>query len=168
MSIENPTLVHFRHFSSLLTNLRSTTVENSLQITPFYAKQTQFKKWQNEHKYLHNNVLRNFKPLAQTKKQTQFKPNKAKNKPNLTQFKANLTQNKANRRHRKPMRKPLSLRLLHLTYNSRLLNWIKSRQLLKSVKTAHINIKNQLFMTVSRPEEIISCQLTVAHFSKAQ
>ena len=47
MSIENPTLAHFRHFShfsSLLTNFPSTTVENSLQITPFYAKQTQFQK----------------------------------------------------------------------------------------------------------------------------
>ena len=96
MSINYPTLAHFRHFSSLLTVFPSTTVENSLQIHPFYAKQTQFKKWQNEHKYLHNNVLRNFKPLAQTKKQTQFKPNKAKNKPNLTQFKPNLSQNKPN------------------------------------------------------------------------
>jgi len=42
MSIENPTLVHFRHFSSLLTNLPSTSVENPLQIHLFYAKQTQF------------------------------------------------------------------------------------------------------------------------------
>ncbi len=35
MSIENPTLAHFRHFSSLLTNLPSTSVEDSLQIDPF-------------------------------------------------------------------------------------------------------------------------------------
>ncbi len=54
MSIENLTLAHFRHFSSLFTNLpaykaadiyvpirHSTTVENPLQIDPFYAKQTQ-------------------------------------------------------------------------------------------------------------------------------
>ena len=42
MSISYPTLAHFRHFSSLLTNLRSTPVENSLQISTFYAKQSQF------------------------------------------------------------------------------------------------------------------------------
>jgi len=47
MSIENPTLsaavdlAHFRHFSSLFTNLSSTTVENPLQISLFYAKQSQ-------------------------------------------------------------------------------------------------------------------------------
>jgi hypothetical protein len=46
MSINYPTLAHFRHFSSLLTNLRSTPVENIRQINPFYAKQTQFWKWQ--------------------------------------------------------------------------------------------------------------------------
>ncbi len=46
MSIENPTLVHFRHFSSLFTNLPSTSVENALQISSFYAKQTQFPKSQ--------------------------------------------------------------------------------------------------------------------------
>ncbi len=45
-SIENPTLAHFRHFSSLFTKLSSTTVENVRQITPFYAKQTQFPKSQ--------------------------------------------------------------------------------------------------------------------------
>jgi len=44
MSINYPTLAHFRHFSSLLTNLRSTPVENVRQITPFYAKQTQFQE----------------------------------------------------------------------------------------------------------------------------
>jgi len=50
--IENPTLAHFRHFirrggfSSLFTNLPSTSVENPLQINPFYAKQTQFPKSQ--------------------------------------------------------------------------------------------------------------------------
>ncbi len=59
MSINYPTLAHFRHFSSLLTNLRSTFVEKALQISPFYAKQSQFKPIQSQ-----------FKP-----KQTQFKPN---------------------------------------------------------------------------------------------
>jgi len=72
MSIENPTLAHFSHFirrggfSSLFTNLPaykpadiyvpirhpSTSVENPLQINPFYAKQTQFPKKSNELKLL--------------------------------------------------------------------------------------------------------------------
>ncbi|MCP4614267.1 MAG: hypothetical protein GY845_36745 [Planctomycetes bacterium] len=44
MSIKNPTLTHFRHFSPLFTNLRSTPVENIRQITPYLKKQTQFQK----------------------------------------------------------------------------------------------------------------------------
>ena len=86
--MKHQTLANFRHFSSLLTRFPSTIVENSLQITPFYAKQTQFQKWQNEHKRFRNNELRNFKPLAQAKKQTQFKANKAKNKANSNPIKA--------------------------------------------------------------------------------
>jgi len=35
---ENPTLAHFRHFSSLLTNLSSTLVKSPLQITYFLCK----------------------------------------------------------------------------------------------------------------------------------
>jgi len=35
MTIENLTLAHFRHFSSLFTNLPSTSVENPLQIDLF-------------------------------------------------------------------------------------------------------------------------------------
>ena len=57
---ENPTLVHFRHFrhfSSLLTNLPSTSVENALQITPFYAKQSQFSGCPNERKFNINKGL---------------------------------------------------------------------------------------------------------------
>jgi len=89
MSINYPTLTHFRHFSPLYTNLSSTTVENSLQITPFYAKQTQFQKWQNEHKHYLNNEIRKIGQLVIQTKQSQFKPNKAKNKANLTQNKPN-------------------------------------------------------------------------------
>ncbi|MCP4611421.1 MAG: hypothetical protein GY845_22135 [Planctomycetes bacterium] len=44
MSIKYPTLAHFKHFSSLLTNLRSTPVENIRQIHPYLKKQTQFQK----------------------------------------------------------------------------------------------------------------------------
>ncbi len=40
---------------SRFTKFPSTTVEDSLQISPFYAKQTQFPKGQNERK-LNNNI----------------------------------------------------------------------------------------------------------------
>ncbi len=46
MSVENPTLAHFRHFSSLFTNLPSTTVENPLQINPFMQNKPNFRKSQ--------------------------------------------------------------------------------------------------------------------------
>jgi hypothetical protein len=94
MSIHNPTLsaaadlAHFRHFSSLFTHFPSTTVENVRQITPFYAKQTQFQKESNQRKHLCNNEIRKFKHLAGVQKQTQFKANKAKNKPNSNPIKA--------------------------------------------------------------------------------
>ena len=84
MSINYPTLAHFRHFYPLCP---STTVENSLQITPFYAKQSQSQVCQNQHKHFCNNEIRQDRHLAIQTKQSQFKPNKAKNKPNLTQFK---------------------------------------------------------------------------------
>jgi hypothetical protein len=87
-----PTLAHFRHFNSLYTNLRSTPVENVRQINPFYAKQTQFQKWQkNINTYLtmrYGNLdtlmgVKTKPKQTQLKPiQTQFKPNKAKNKPN--------------------------------------------------------------------------------------
>ena len=54
---------------------RSTTVENSLQITPFYAKQSQFWKCQKQHKYFCNNEIRKNGQLVIQPKQTQFKPN---------------------------------------------------------------------------------------------
>ncbi len=82
MNINYPTLAHFRHFSSLLTNVRSTTVENSLQINPFYAKQTQFQIDQNQCKFFDNHHIRTIRQLVIQKKQSQFKPNKANNKPN--------------------------------------------------------------------------------------
>jgi len=66
MSIKNPTLsaaadlAHLRHFirrggfSSLFTHFRSTTVENPLQISPFYAKQTQSQVGQNQRKLFYD------------------------------------------------------------------------------------------------------------------
>ena len=92
MSIENPTLAHFRHFRSLFTDLSSTSVENSLQITPFYAKQTQFQKCRMNintslaMRYENLGTLMGVKTKPKQTQlkpiQTQFKPNKAKNKPN--------------------------------------------------------------------------------------
>jgi hypothetical protein len=67
----------------------STTVENSLQITPFYAKQTQSQVRQNQHKIFINNEIRVNGQLVIQTKQTQFKANKAKNKPNSNPIKAN-------------------------------------------------------------------------------
>ena len=80
---------------------RSTTVENSLQITPFYAKQTQFKKckmniyidmasnYGNLYRCLRPKNKPNSNPIKpiQTQfnpKQTQFKPISKPNKPNLS------------------------------------------------------------------------------------
>ena len=85
MNIQNPTLAHFRHFSSLYTNLRSTTVENIRQITPFYAKQTQFQKWNNEHKYFLSNEIRNFRHFDGWKNKAKTNPIKAKTNPIQTQ-----------------------------------------------------------------------------------
>jgi len=65
MSINYPALAHFRHFSSLYTNFPSTTVENIRQITPFYAKQTQFSAFFTRKRRFHQKT----KPI-----QTQLKP----------------------------------------------------------------------------------------------
>jgi hypothetical protein len=46
MSIENPTLVHFRHFRALLTNFFSTSVVSALQIRPFMQNKPNFQKSQ--------------------------------------------------------------------------------------------------------------------------
>ena len=46
MSIENPTLANFRHFSSLLTNFPSTLVESALQIHLFLQNEPNFRKSQ--------------------------------------------------------------------------------------------------------------------------
>ena len=75
MSIENPILAHFSHFSSLYTHFPSTTVENSLQITPFYAKQTQSQVRQNHANHFCNNEIRDSGHLVIQTKQTQFKAN---------------------------------------------------------------------------------------------
>ena len=87
MSIENLTLAHFRHVSSLFTNFPSTLVENSLQISPFYAKQSQSQVRRNQPKHCVNNEIRKNGHLVIQTKQTQFKANKAKNKANSNPIK---------------------------------------------------------------------------------
>jgi len=79
LSINYSTLAHFRHFSSLFTHFPSTTVENSLQINPFYAKQTQFYAFFARKRRFHEKT----NPI-----QSQFKPNLSQYKANLSQFKA--------------------------------------------------------------------------------
>ncbi len=74
MNINYPTLAHFRHFSSLYTNLCSTTVENVRQITPFYAKQTQLTKCPNRRKLIYNNELCKYYQSDESQKQTQTNP----------------------------------------------------------------------------------------------
>ncbi len=119
-SIENPTLAHFRHFSSLFTLSVLYICREPSTNQPFYAKQTQFpksqmnvnlynttdyenisdwtlgenkpnsnpikpcpersrmgqfKKSQNERKWLYNKGLQKKRWFRSPKKQTQFKPN---------------------------------------------------------------------------------------------
>ncbi len=91
-SIENPTLAHFRHFSSLyftlahfrhfsslFTNLPSTSVENPLQITYFLCKTnpiSERSKW--TYTYMLQRITKIYLigHLVKTNPiQTQFKPN---------------------------------------------------------------------------------------------
>ncbi len=91
-SIENPTLAHFRHFirrggfSSLFTKFSSTLVENSLQITCFYAKQSQFQKKSND--------VNPYNTTDYERKRDwtlgENKPNSNPNKPNLQKAKMNI------------------------------------------------------------------------------
>ena len=81
---------------------RSTNVENSLQIHPFYAKQTQFQKRQKNinaflvMRYENLDILmgQKTKPKQTQLKpiQTQFNPIQSQLKPKQTQFKPNQTQ----------------------------------------------------------------------------
>jgi hypothetical protein len=83
MSINYPTLAHYRHyryfsrFGHSCPLCPSTTVENPLQITPFYAKQTQFPKRQNEYNHRYSKRLQEFAPLLGPKNKPNSNPNKA-------------------------------------------------------------------------------------------
>ena len=98
-SIENPTLAHFRHFSSLFTNFSSTTVESALQIALFMQNKPNFRKSQMN---VNNVLTKNYekRTLGERGKnkpnsnpiQTQSNPIKANKMPKQTQFKPKQTQ----------------------------------------------------------------------------
>jgi hypothetical protein len=64
----------------------STNVERTLQIRPFYAKQTQFSGLQNDVNSAYTKDYEDNRRKLVMKKQTQFKANLSQNKPNLSQF----------------------------------------------------------------------------------
>ncbi len=100
MSIENPTLAHFRHFSSLFTKFPSTLVENPLQISSFMQNKPNFQKsqmnlsifsakdYENKHDWTIGQSKPNSNPIKAnlSQFQCQTKPNKPKTKPIQTQF----------------------------------------------------------------------------------
>ncbi len=83
MSIKNPTLAHFRHFSSLFTPSPLYICRETSTNQPFYAKRTQFPKKSNERKSIYYNGLWKYCQLDTWWKQTQFKANSNPIKPNL-------------------------------------------------------------------------------------
>ena len=97
--IDNQTLAHFRHFSSLFTNFPSTTVESALQIAHFMQNKPNFQKAQmNVSRVSTKDYAKwtlgqrgknkpNSKPI-----QTQSNPIKANKMPKQTQFKPKQTQ----------------------------------------------------------------------------
>ena len=82
------------HLSSVICRLSSvlgtsTYVERSLQISPFYAKQTQFPKKSNERKHISENGLWKYKRLD-TWLSGKNKPNSNPIKPNFQKAKMNV------------------------------------------------------------------------------
>jgi len=75
MSIENLTLAHFRHFSSLFTYLPSTSVEDPLQINLFMQNKPNFRKSQ-----------MNVSIFSQMDYENKYNWTLGESKPNQTQF----------------------------------------------------------------------------------
>ena len=99
MSIENPTLAHFRHFSSLFTNLPAYKAaviyvpirhyicrESSTNQLLFMQNKPNFRKAKMNVNSLITMNYKNFIPLAGQKN----KPNSNPNKPNLQKAKMNV------------------------------------------------------------------------------
>ncbi len=84
-SIENPTLAHFRHFSSLFTYLPSTSVENPLQIDLFMQNKPNFRKSQ-----------MNVNPYNAKDYENKSNWTLGENKPNSNPIKPNLRKAKMN------------------------------------------------------------------------
>jgi len=91
---ENPTLAHFRHFSSLFTNFSSTYVERPLQISSFMQNKPNFQKAQmnvsrvSTRGYEDKTLGQRGKNKPKTKPiQTQSNPIKANKMPKQTQYK---------------------------------------------------------------------------------
>ena len=92
MCIENPTLVHFRHFSSLLTNDLRSTKDYVRKNNLFMQNKANFQKVKlNVNRVLTKDYVK--RTLGQLGKQSQFKAN---SKPIQSQFKANSKPIKAN------------------------------------------------------------------------
>ncbi len=97
-SIENPTLAHFRHFSSLFTNLpaykaadiyvpiRHYICRESSTNQPFYAKQTQFPKKSNGVSFFYTMDYENKRDWTIG----QSKPNSNPIKPNFKNAQMNV------------------------------------------------------------------------------
>jgi len=100
-SIENPTLAHFRHFSSLFTNLPSTIVENPLQIALFMQNKPNFQKAQMN--------VSTFSQMAYENKRDstpgENKPNTNPNKPNFPEAQMNLNSVLTKDYENKPLRR---------------------------------------------------------------
>jgi len=155
MSIENPTLsaaadlAHFRHFSSLFTNLSSTTVEIALQIHSFmqnkpkvkYAKINVSSFVTSKYELLDTWLMGKTKPKQTQLKpiQTQFKPIKANFNAKQSQFKPNCF---------KPISAPNESRIACLgcqcgAYGEFYLRW-KNIMLASAVESHIIAVRNIL------------------------
>ncbi len=64
----------FCHLSSVFCPRPSTSVENPLQISPFYAKQTQLTNCPNRLNYIYNNELCKYWQSDESQKQSQSNP----------------------------------------------------------------------------------------------
>jgi hypothetical protein len=74
MSIVNPTLAHFRHFSTLFTNLPSTSVENLLQIRSILTNKPNSPIVQIHVKYLLKMIYVNSPCLTKVKNKANSNP----------------------------------------------------------------------------------------------
>ncbi len=85
-SIENLTLTHFRHFSSLFTPSALYICRESSTNQPFYAKQSQFPKKSNDVSFFYTMEYENISDWTIGEN----KPNSNPIKPNLKRAKMNV------------------------------------------------------------------------------